>query len=182
MQMAATKVWTLEELHSLPDDGNKYELIHGELFVTPAPSPRHERLADSLHAILQPYVTAHRLGQIQRPRAVIVIRGSEVEPDLMVRPEQRPIPTDWEHAVLPILVVEIASDATRRRDRTQKHDWYREVEIPEYWMIDGDDRSVRVARPGREDLVERDRVEWQPTGAKEGLVIQLKTYFAEALD
>lgn len=38
MAMAETKVWTLEELHSLPEDGNKYELLHGELFVTPPPT------------------------------------------------------------------------------------------------------------------------------------------------
>ncbi|MDB4875265.1 MAG: hypothetical protein JWM41_1711 [Gemmatimonadetes bacterium] len=45
MHMATrTKRWTLEELHSLPDDGNKYELVDGELFVTPAPTPRHETI------------------------------------------------------------------------------------------------------------------------------------------
>jgi hypothetical protein len=49
---AATKVWTLEELHSLPDDGNKYELIHGELFVTPPPTDPHETIAARLTRLL----------------------------------------------------------------------------------------------------------------------------------
>ena len=39
-----TKHWTLDELHSLPDDSNKYEVVRGELFVTPAPTPRHEAI------------------------------------------------------------------------------------------------------------------------------------------
>lgn len=56
MHMAAVaKVWTLEELHSLPDDGNTYELIHGELFVTPAPMPSHEVVLTRLMNILFPY-------------------------------------------------------------------------------------------------------------------------------
>jgi Uma2 family endonuclease len=48
--------WTLEELHRLPDDGNKYELVRGELFVTPAPRPAHERLAVVLFDLLSDYV------------------------------------------------------------------------------------------------------------------------------
>ena len=47
-----TKVWTLEELHSLPDDGNKYELVHGELFVTPPPTVDHEEIAARLDRVL----------------------------------------------------------------------------------------------------------------------------------
>ena len=51
---ATTKVWTLEELHSLPDDGNKYELIRGELFVTPAPTNDHETISARLTRLLDP--------------------------------------------------------------------------------------------------------------------------------
>lgn len=50
------KQWTLEEVHSLPDDGNKYELIRGELFVTPPPNVPHEDIGAILNAILAPYV------------------------------------------------------------------------------------------------------------------------------
>lgn len=50
----AAKRWTLEELHSLPDDGNKYELVHGELFVTPPPTNEHESVVSALHSLLEP--------------------------------------------------------------------------------------------------------------------------------
>src|SRR4051812_45596473 len=70
MRMATEiKRWTLEELHSLPDDGNKYELIHGELFVTPAPSNDHETVLARLSELLFPYVRANKLGLVYHPRA-----------------------------------------------------------------------------------------------------------------
>ena len=67
----ATKKWTLRELHSLPDDGNKYELIRGELFVTPPPSEDHETVLSFLARFLEPYILENRLGIIYRPRAVV---------------------------------------------------------------------------------------------------------------
>ena len=55
MPMATeTKYWTLEEVHSLPDDGNKYELARGDLFVTPAPTNEHETVISALHSLLEP--------------------------------------------------------------------------------------------------------------------------------
>jgi Uma2 family endonuclease len=78
--------WTIEQLHSLPDDGNKYELIRGQLLVTPAPTVGHETILARLTRLLDPYVEAHDLGLVYRPKAVIRIgTDSEVEPDLMVR-------------------------------------------------------------------------------------------------
>jgi len=87
MPMAqSTTQWTLDRLHSLPDDGNKYEIVHGELLVTPAPAPMHETIAARLTRLLDPYVAAHGLGYVYHPRAVFRRHGSEVEPDLIVRP------------------------------------------------------------------------------------------------
>jgi len=106
--------WTLEELHALPDDRNKYELIDGELFVTPAPTDEHERILARLHAILVPYVFAEGLGQIYRPRSVFRIgRRVEVEPDLMVRQDNQDPDGAWERAPLPSLVVEALSKPCR---------------------------------------------------------------------
>src|SRR5919198_1343974 len=83
MHMAQqVKKWTLRELHRLPDDGNKYELVRGELFVTPPPSDEHEELLAILHRLLDGYVARHGLGRVYRPRAVLRFQGSEVEPDL----------------------------------------------------------------------------------------------------
>ena len=172
------KRWTLEELHSLPDDGNKYELIRGELFVTPAPTLSHETIAARLTRILDPYVAANDLGYVYRPRAVINIGDdSEVEPDLMVRELPADVNAGWAAAPLPILVVEIASDSTRRRDRVNKRGIYADAGIPEYWIVDGDDRTIRIVRLGREDVVARESFDWHPATVAAPLVISVIDVF-----
>jgi len=114
--VATLKRWTLEEVHSLPDDGNKYELVRGELFVTPPPNPDHESIAARLSRVLDPYVEVQKLGFVYHPRAVMRFEGSEVEPDLMVRQPNARGAKDWEQSPTPILIVEIQSPSTRRRD------------------------------------------------------------------
>jgi Uma2 family endonuclease len=175
--MATTiKRWTLEEVHSLPDDGNKYELLRGDLLVTPPPSVGHEEIAAVLAEILHAYVAAHGLGRVYHPRAVIRALESEVEPDLMVRRVQAPGGRDWADAPHPELVVEIVSGSTRRRDYGKKRQLYLDLEIPEYWIVDGEDRSVRVVRPGSDDQIVRDVLRWTPA-ATEALVIDLPKLF-----
>src|SRR5438128_8947694 len=129
------RAWTLAELHRLPDDGNKYELVEGELFVTPAPREEHETILALLHQLIGPYVAANDLGAVYRPRAVVRIKGSEVEPDLMVRAVRRRPKKSWEKAPTPILVVEVVSDTTRRRDYGPKRDWYMKSRVAEYWIV-----------------------------------------------
>lgn len=179
MHMAATtKVWTLEELHSLPDDGNKYELVHGELFVTPPPTDDHETISAVLTRLLDPYVAANGLGLVYHPRAVMRLHRSEVEPDLMVRQRQGTHGAPWDGAPLPILVVEILSNSTRRRDLMQKRDFYMEVGVPEYWTVDPERAEIRVVRPRQPDVVTRDELVWAPAGARSPLTIRVADVFA----
>ena len=177
----ATSSWTLAEFDRLPDDGNKYELIDGELFVTPAPSPAHERLALVMNRILWPYVRAERLGDVHTPRAVVRAEGSEVEPDLMVRGATVPLPEKWELMPTPSLVVEILSRTTHRRDHEQKRGFYLRLGIAEYWLVDRWSRSIRVVRRDAVDVVAESILEWQPSGASEALRIDVAAYFDEAL-
>jgi Uma2 family endonuclease len=172
-----TKRWTLDELHSLPEDGNKYELVNGELFVTPAPRPKHEAVLARLSAVLQPYVAANALDRVYHPRSVIQLHGSEVEPDLMVRPELPRDLTDWSKAPPPILVVETTSEYTRRRDYIQKRQFYTDAAIPESWIVDPDERPILVVTPGSEDQVIAQRLTWSPPDSREPLVISLREIF-----
>ena len=173
--------WTLEELHRLPDDGNRYELVRGALFVTPPPSWEHECLASIIAARLQPYVAEHRLGRIHFPRSVIRLGPrDEVEPDLMVRPVPETPPARWEDAPLPILVVEIASDATRRRDRVEKRRLYRDASIPDYWIVDAEIRTIHLVRPGRDDEDITGSLVWHPDGASEPFALDVAGLFDEA--
>ncbi len=177
----STSAWTLAQLDRLPDDGNKYELVDGELFVTPAPSPAHEELASVLHGILAPYVLAHALGRVYTPRAVVRTNESEVEPDLMVRPAMPTLPKQWAEMPMPLLVVEILSRTTQRRDREQKRGFYRRIGVAEYWMVDRWDRCIHVVRREGTDHVADSRLHWQPDGATEALQMDVAAYFDEAL-
>ena len=183
MHMAAkTRRWTVDELGRLPEGGNKYEVVLGELFVTPAPSVRHEAIVDVLARILDRYVEEQQLGRVSRPRTVLRVLESEVEPDILVRPVLKPLPTSWSDLPIPILVIEVLSETTRRRDLVQKRKLYGDAGVPEYWIVDGEDRRVLVARPGCVDAVCSDVVEWQPDGASAPLRVDVTMMFRDALD
>jgi len=177
MPMAQAKVWTLEELHSLPDDGNKYELLHGDLLVTPAPAPDHESAIARLNALLVPFVMAHGLGYVYCGHPVVRRDGSEVIPDLLVR--QLPAPgSDWGTAPVPILVVEVLSPSTRRRDHEYKRPFYLdEVGVPEYWIVDPERRSITVMQSGASSFMTQDRLTWSPPGVEATLEIDLIDVF-----
>ncbi len=113
--------WTLEELHALPDDRNKYERIDGELFVAPTRTDAHGDICARLIAILLPYVLAQALGLIYVPRAVFVVgKRVQVEPDLMVRHQNTDPGGAFDKAPLPSLVVEVLSKRLRNYDLTTK--------------------------------------------------------------
>ena len=177
MGNSVRKKWTIEEFESLPDDGNKYELIYGELFVTPGPTVSHETILARLSRILGPYVVENELGYVYHPRSVIRLDpDTEVEPDLMVRQPPDDLESTWASQPLPILVVEVASNSTRRRDRVVKRGLYTDLAIPEYWMVDRQNRSVRIIR-GDMDVIAGESFEWHPAGAKTPLVISLVDVF-----
>jgi Uma2 family endonuclease len=173
------RMWTLDEVHRLPDDGNKYELVRGELFVTPPPGVEHETILARLAAILTPYVSAQKLGHVYHPRSVVRFEGSEVEPDLMVRqphPAPRGNDSDWASAPTPCLVVEVLSSVTRRRDLNQKKDLYLDAGVSEYWVVDPESRTITVLTR-RSSVVVGDRMQWLPAGAGEPLGFEVGELF-----
>jgi Uma2 family endonuclease len=171
--------WTLAQLHRLPEDGNKYELVRGELFVTPPPGDEHETILAKLNEALVPYVRLHGLGHVYRPYAVMRFEGSEVEPDLMVRsahPDRRGNDSDWTRAPIPILVVEVLSGTTRRRDLNQKKSLYLDAGVAEYWVVDPEARTVVVV--DRASMrVETESIVWSPAPAGTALTLQLADVF-----
>ena len=176
MLMAATKVWTLEELDALPDDSNKYELVHGELLVTPAPGGHHGEIAANLNRILVPYVIAHDLGLVYFPRDVIQRDGSQLEPDLMVR-ERGTGSLPRTSMPAPILVVEILSPSTRRHDRETKRAFYLEIGVTEYWIVDPTTRAITSVWHGRPDTITTSQLIWHPAGASSPLLIDVESVF-----
>lgn len=172
-----TPEWTVAQRDRLPDDGNRYEVVGGELFVTPMPSWRHQIIADELCDLLKPYVRRHQLGSAFVLETDVI--GSDkdvVVPDVVVYPFTREnLPERAIDAPRPILVAEIRSPATWRRDVGPKRDLYIALGVPEYWIVDPDERAVTVVRGGRADERVTEVLRWHPAGATRALEIDLRT-------
>jgi Uma2 family endonuclease len=176
MAMSHTAPWTLEDLDLLPEDRNRYELLDGELVVTPPPSDSHEHIVARLGMMLVPFVVANRLGLVHHPRAVVQFRGEQVEPDLMVRREAPLL--GWANAPLPSLVVEVTSRSTRHLDLGGKRRFYAGCGVPEYWIVDREDRVVVQVRGDVEHRVSG-TLRWAPEGASAVLEIDVEALWRE---
>ncbi len=171
--------WTVERLNALPDDGNRYEVIDGELFVTPAPNGPHQRAVIELCVLLAPYARSLRLDLLAAPFAVTFSDRREVQPDLLVMP---PTP-DGKYAIKfadvgrLLLAVEVLSKSTKRTDRTTKRDLYQSEDVSEYWIVNTDDRTVtRWRTDSTEPEVFTTTMQWQPIRSHDALTIDLVAY------
>lgn len=178
MAMPQTIPWTRKDLDRLPDDGNRYELLDGELLVSPAPSPPHQQIVAWLSDVITPFVAAHRVGIVHQARSVMV-RGdsTQVEPDLMVLP--RIAFATWDDAPVPLLVIEVLSRSTPRRDLIQKRDFYLDRGVRDYWVVDRYSRSVTHITRDRTETVTT-ILTWTPAeGVAPALEIDIAAMFAE---
>ena len=176
--------WTVEMVRALPADGNRYEVIGGELFVTPAPSLIHQRAILELAYLLGPYLREERLGEvIISPADVMFGPRTMVEPDLFAIPlTPGPLPRAWEEVGRLLLAVEVLSPSTLYTDRGDKRELYQRKGVPEYWIINIDGRRVERWRPNDvspETLTEA--LAWQPARFTEPLVVDLPEYFGRVL-
>ena len=84
---AAETEWTVDMVRAIPDDNNRYEVVDGELFVTPAPSWRHGDVVAELFLILSDYVKRNSVGHVKlAPQDVVLDHRTLVEPDILVVP------------------------------------------------------------------------------------------------
>ncbi|MBA3559968.1 MAG: Uma2 family endonuclease [Gemmatimonadaceae bacterium] len=178
-----TNVWTPERVLALPEDGNRYEVIDGELLVTPTPRYDHQLAAVALFRVLDPYVTEHLLGTLLNVGGDIQLdETSLVQPDLFLMPPG-PRPRSWKDVRVLRLAIEILSRGTARTDRTIKRLCYQRNAVPEYWIVDLDARLVERWRPGDErPEILSDRMLWHPEPSIEPLVVDLAGFFKAALE
>ena len=181
MDMAAATIrWTAAMVRALPDDGNRYEVVDGELLVTPAPTWRHQAASRALFLQLHPYLVAHAIGEvIYAPADVEFADDRMVEPDLFVVPlVGGRAPRTWEEAGRLLLAVEILSPGTARADRLVKRRLYQREGVPEYWIVDVDARLVERWQPGDErPEILTARLAWRPDPAVPAFEVDLDAYF-----
>ncbi len=172
--------YTVEMLERFPQDGNRYEIVDGELLVTPSPGPVHQGLVTRLVMMLAPYVAGRRVGQLWAgPIDVITGPRTMLEPDVAVGlgAEARRL-RSWRDLGRLALVVEILSPSSEVFDRGKKRAVYQQ-RADEYWIVDPEARAIERWRRGDErPTVYRERLEWQPNPTVAPLAIDVKEIFA----
>ena len=138
--------WTYEDYRQLPDDGYIYEIIEGELYMTPAPNIRHQRSSGELQYALQSFVKQNDLGIVlDAPCDLILPGGTPVQPDIMfIAKENLGIITEQAVQGVPDLLIEILSPASREHDRVRKFGLYEQAGVPEYWLVDPNARTIEI--------------------------------------
>lgn len=139
----AVRRWTYDEFARLPDDGNRYEVIGGELFMTPAPTPLHQKVLTRLTTALESFCDTHGLGEVFGPIDLLLGEGDYLEPDaVFVSRDRIGTISDRGAEAAPDLVVEILSPKTALRDRGIKRERYAHFGVREYWIIDTTRRRI----------------------------------------
>jgi Uma2 family endonuclease len=141
---------TNADLEAMPDDGNRYEVIDGELYVSGAPSFVHQKILISIGIAVGNYLREHPIGQIVPGVGVIFDDYDGVIPDLIFVTNERLRKTlaGGRFHAAPEIVIEILSPGSSngRRDRHVKRSLYAARGVKEYWIVDPENRSVEVHR------------------------------------
>lgn len=180
MGMAAPIYWTAEMARQLPDDGNRYEVVYGELLVTPAPRVGHQLLVSRLFPALAAYLAREPVGIVLTSPADISWGRDDVlvQPDVFVVPVDEVRTGEWSRLRSLLLVIEVLSPSTTRADRFTKRRRYQEAVVPAYWVVDESEQRVEVWTPDAEfPVIEGERLLWHPSGASTPFTLELAELF-----
>jgi Uma2 family endonuclease len=149
--MASTMRWTSTDLLTMPDDGKRYEIIDGELFVSTQPSWHHQYTCVFLTTELENWNRQTGIGQVNQAPGLIFAEDDDVAPDLVWISKARrdiALADDGKLHAAPELVVEVLSPgrANERRDREAKLGLYSRRGVEEYWIVDWRRRQIDVYR------------------------------------
>ena len=137
---------TYEQYCLLPEDGKQYEVIDGELFMTPAPKPKHQEIVVRLTVELSGFVRKNGLGEVFiGPVDVVFDRHTVVQPDVLFISTAR-LSIVGEEALegAPDLVVEVLSPSTFYKDLRKKMTAYSQFGVQEYWIVDPETQTIEI--------------------------------------
>ena len=178
--------WTVDMLDAREDDGQRYELIDGELLVTPSPIDVHQMVVGELHALLREYLAGRGIGkQMVSPSDVRRAdrTRNRVRPDVFVvrvaEGSRPPYPYDLSDL---LLAVEVSSPGSRRLDYHIKRELSQQSGVGTYWVIDAEARNVScwtgVSDPGS---IHTDTVSWWPHAATAPFVLSVQGFLDDAV-
>jgi len=183
MGMAVPRFYTADMVRALneaePRHWPRYETVHGELLVSPAPRPWHQVVASRLHIALGIYLQREPVGEAFMSPSEISwgLPDIYVQPDVFVVPVEQLRTLEWKNFRL-LLAAEALSPSTSRADRTTKRRLYQEQGVHLYWIIDADAETVAEWTPeAREGRIEREALIWHPRGASTPFTLALEALF-----
>ena len=187
MGMPATSTeWTIDMLDALPESSERHEIIDGELFVTPPPGEAHQLVIGQLYLLIDAYLRRDPVGRAMTSPADVwrdARMYNRIQPDLFVMRltgGQRP-PYPYHIRDL-LLAIEVVSPGNPLLDYQVKRDMYLREGLAEYWVVNVEARNVSRWRerddPG--EVLSR-RLEWSPPGTASPFVLELDTFFENAL-
>jgi Uma2 family endonuclease len=179
MGMVTPLYYTADMVRALPEDGNRYEVVHGELLVTPAPRAWHQEIVLRMAVALREYTTRVGIGHVlHSPADISWSVDTLVQPDVFVVDLAEARTLDWSRMRHLLLAVEVLSPSSVRADRFTKRRLYQEVGVGTYWVVDPDRHEVEVWTPDDTlPAVQRERLTWRPEGVEEGVVLDLSDLF-----
>ena len=138
--------FTYKDYLCLPDNGKRYQIIEGEIYMTPAPIPYHQDILWKLLFLLRTFVERQGLGRVYfAPCDVVLSDENIVQPDIFfISKEREYIITEKNIQGAPDLVVEILSPSTAMLDKTLKIKLYEKFKVKEYWLADPGKREMEV--------------------------------------
>lgn len=143
------------DLERTPEDGRRYELYDGEVFVVPAPLPRHQVTQHLIAELLRTFAAQHGGFAVASPIDIVFSQYDVVQPDVVFFRRERRHLVNLDAAIrhAPDLCVEVLSGSTAATDRGRKMQMFARYRVPEYWIVDPHARAVevyRLAEPGYE--------------------------------
>jgi len=180
MPQQPARRYTAKEVQDFPSDGNRYEVVHGELFVSPAPRARHQIVISRLVWKLGAYLESLGRRETLFFLAADISWDDEtlVQPDMFVAvPEE--MTDDWSTYRTLLLAVEVLSPSTARADRLVKRRLYQEYGVGTYWIVDHLAGVVEIWRPGIDHPeMATETLRWRVTPDAPEAAIDLAVLFA----
>ncbi len=176
--------WTYDDYQQLPNDGRRYEIINGVLFVANAPNLDHQFAVMEIAAELRNYAKAHGLGRVYVAPCEVHLseRSKPVQPDIFfVRQERAPERRAPFFDGAPDLIVEVISPSSIRLDRVTKFTEYEQTGVHEYWIVDPVAHLVEVYTLARGEYALLGTFQHQDTIQSQifaGIEITINTIFA----
>ncbi len=173
--------YTADMVRALPDDGRRYELVWGELLVSPSAASRHQRLVGRLHLRIGPFCAQWGAAEAMlSPADISWGDDTLVQPDIFVVPFEEARARDWRSKQNLLLVVEVLSPSTARYDRFAKRRLYQQQGVPLLWLMDIDREQVELwTADATQPVIVRDQLTWQPAGTSEALHLDVAELFRD---